>query len=200
LNPSPAKPVYYLGGSPCSGKSTVAELVCQRYGLTYLRSDDRIDHYLATVTADAFPIAASLRDLSCNELWMQSPHQMARKEIALYRELWSLLWDEIERLPKPVLVEGAALLPCLVTGTAVYMVPTAEFQLHHYRQRAWVKDVLSGCDDPERAFANWMGRDMLFGRWVRQQAVAYDYDVLVVDGKTTIEDNAAWVAGALGLV
>ena len=31
--------VYYIGGSPCSGKSTVAEALAARYGLTYFKAD-----------------------------------------------------------------------------------------------------------------------------------------------------------------
>ena len=32
--------VYYIGGSPCSGKSTVAKVLAAQYGLVYFKSDD----------------------------------------------------------------------------------------------------------------------------------------------------------------
>ena len=31
--------IYYIGGSPCSGKSTVAEALAQQYGLAYFKAD-----------------------------------------------------------------------------------------------------------------------------------------------------------------
>ena len=32
--------IYYLAGSPCCGKSTLARALSQRYGLTHVRCDD----------------------------------------------------------------------------------------------------------------------------------------------------------------
>ena len=29
--------IYYIGGSPCSGKSTVAEALVKEYGLSYFK-------------------------------------------------------------------------------------------------------------------------------------------------------------------
>lgn len=31
---------YYIGGSPCSGKSTIAEIPSKRYDLYYFKVDD----------------------------------------------------------------------------------------------------------------------------------------------------------------
>lgn len=41
-------PVYFIGGSPCSGKSIVAEALSSRFGLKYFKVDDHLDHYLQT--------------------------------------------------------------------------------------------------------------------------------------------------------
>ncbi len=35
--------VYFIGGSPCSGKSTVARALSARYDLTYFKVDDHLD-------------------------------------------------------------------------------------------------------------------------------------------------------------
>ena len=29
--------IYYIGGSPCAGKSSVAEILLRRYGLNYFK-------------------------------------------------------------------------------------------------------------------------------------------------------------------
>ncbi len=36
---------YYIGGSPCAGKSTVAEILSQEYDLYYFKVDDFLDGY-----------------------------------------------------------------------------------------------------------------------------------------------------------
>lgn len=37
--------IYYIGGSPCAGKSTVAEILSQKYDLYYFKVDDFLDDY-----------------------------------------------------------------------------------------------------------------------------------------------------------
>lgn len=37
------KTICYIGGSPCSGKSTVAQALAERYGLTPFKVDDHLD-------------------------------------------------------------------------------------------------------------------------------------------------------------
>lgn len=34
---------YYIGGSPCSGKSTIAEALSKKYILHYFKVDDYLD-------------------------------------------------------------------------------------------------------------------------------------------------------------
>lgn len=38
--------IYYIGGSPCSGKSTTAKILSEKYGLYYFAVDDYLDKYL----------------------------------------------------------------------------------------------------------------------------------------------------------
>jgi hypothetical protein len=145
--------------------------------------------------------------MSWEEIWMRPVDVLLADEIAFYREEWPLIVDEVRAMAcdRPIVVEGAALLPSLVHDVladrrqAVWVVPTEPFQRTHYRRRrgliAW---ALDGCTDPERAFQNWMARDAAMGRWVRAEAVRLDLPVLVVDGASTLEENAAIVADRFG--
>ena len=47
---------YYIGGSPCAGKSTVAEMLSQKYDLYYFKVDDFIDDYTKSGTLKGYPI------------------------------------------------------------------------------------------------------------------------------------------------
>jgi adenylate kinase family enzyme len=35
--------IYILGGSPCCGKSTIAEKICEKYGIQYYKVDNYLD-------------------------------------------------------------------------------------------------------------------------------------------------------------
>jgi len=71
---------------------------------------------------------------------MRPVEQQGVEEMTLYREEFPLILEELLALPRsePHLAEGAALLPACVLPfllepqRAIWIVPTAEFQLHHY--------------------------------------------------------------------
>lgn len=190
--------VYWLGGSPCAGKSSIADNLVQTYGFQIYRCDDAFFRHEKIVTLEHQPIFYRLVHLSSEELWMKRPiEQQIAEEIALYREEFPLFLDELLCLPgsKPILVEGAALLPeyvkplLLNSRHALWVVPTREFQLEHYPDRTWAKDVVKECSDPEQAFKNWMERDIGFASFVICETTRLALDVLVVDGKHTLTEN-----------
>jgi hypothetical protein len=73
------------------------------------------------------------------------------------------------------------------------MVPTTEFQFHHYQQRPWIQGILKECHDPRQAFGNWMKRDELFGQEVIRQANLDGFPVSVVDGSLDVDMQFAVV-------
>jgi hypothetical protein len=93
-----------------------------------------------------------------------------------------------------LLTEGAAFLPCLINSCNinykhyVNITPTPEFQIMHYKQRPYVPYVLEGCRDKEKAFMNWMNRDILFANTVREQCKELGYKSFVNDGTLSIEE------------
>ena len=79
------------------------------------------------------------------------------------------------------------------------LTPTAAFQKKHYRQREWVPYVLEGTTNPERAFENWMQRDILFAQMVRKEAMKLGYSSLITDGSQSENQTAEEVALLLKL-
>lgn len=199
--------IYWLGGSPCSGKSTVAEILAKRYNLHYYRCDDAFTRHQQASSTTNQPTLHQLGTLTSDEIWLAPVAEQLQREIAIYREEFAMILADLETLPadRPILAEGAALMPELVARDsqwrthAAWIVPTPAFQQHHYAQRAWVADVLSTCSAPEQAYANWMARDEAFAHHVTTTAEEHNLPLLQVDGTKSIEANAAWVAGQLGL-
>jgi 2-phosphoglycerate kinase len=193
--------VCWIGGSPCAGKSSIADILAATYGLSLYRADEAYLRHEKIVTPERHPIFYKLTHCSSEELWMRPVEQQVMEEITLYHEEFSLILDELLALPKsqPILAEGSALLPeCVLPfllgpQRAVWIVPNAEFQLHHYGLRAWAKDVVKDCTNPEQALQNWMQRDIRFARWVEQEALQQGMRVLIVNGTYSLAENTSIV-------
>jgi 2-phosphoglycerate kinase len=193
--------VYWIGGSPCSGKSSIASTLAEMYGFTLYRTDDAYVRHEKMVTPQCQPIFYKLTHYTSEELWMRPVEQQVVEEIALYREEFPLILEEILALPKsaPVLVEGAALLPeCVVpllsdVRKAIWLLPTAEFQQYHYERRAWAREVVRACTQPGQAFQNWMQRDIQFARFIHKDAQDCGMCVLEVDGTHSLAENTIFV-------
>ncbi|MEZ4620705.1 MAG: hypothetical protein R2867_35060 [Caldilineaceae bacterium] len=199
--------LYWLGGSPCSGKSTIAEALATQYDLTYFSCDNRLWDHVATGDPNLQPTLARLHTMSSDEIWLEPVAAQVDRVFAIDREEFPLLLADLQALATdhPILAEGAALMPELVMQNAVWrtraawVVPTPSFQRHYYERRAWVADALKACSDPAQAFANWMARDEAFAAYITQTATAAGLPLLTVDGSHTIVDNTTWVATQLGL-
>ena len=189
--------VYWLGGAPCSGKSSVADLLRAKYGWSLYRCDEAYERHIPIITHENQPIFSRLSTLTGDALWMRPLAQQIAEEICLYQEEFPLILAELLALPKttPVLVEGAALLPHLVAPylvtyhQALWMIPAPEFQMQYYAQRAWAQEVVARCTDPEQAFANWMQRDIAFATYVAQKTLEQDFFLIRVDGSHSVEEH-----------
>jgi hypothetical protein len=198
---------YWIGGSPCAGKSSVAAALARRYGLGHVECDSGSNERVARMAGHGLPAFDELTALSTCQRLSRPPEWQAERELEFYREQFGFLLAELAALPsdEPAIVEGADLLPDLlqVAGVdldrAVWLVPTAEFQIRHYAAREWVAAYLQDCDDPEAAFRNWMRRDGLFAERVRGLAARVRGRVIVVDGTVSLEDISSAVAEGLSL-
>ena len=194
--------VFWLGGSPCSGKSSISEIIASRFDLDVYRVDEAFESHAPRFDPLRHPALTKWSKSSWNQRWMQPVESLVQDVIACYREHFTLVLEDIFSLPKPksLLVEGTALLPAQIASVlsrpshAIWLIPTADFQMAHYSKRDWVRGVLAQCSEPEVAFHNWMERDIRFAQWIEAEASAIHLSLLGVDGNRTIEQNAEAVA------
>jgi hypothetical protein len=202
--------VYWLGGSACSGKTTVAEDIAARRGFSLFHCDDSLFEHMAAadpLRQPAMAKAASLNRLGWDALFMRPVEEQVADELAFYHEEFPLLVDQLAGHPpeKPLLAEGNAWLPELLRALGVsparaaYLVPTRGFQWAHYSRREFIQAILAQCPDPQPAFANWMERDARLGEEVCAQAAAWGAPVQRVDGSLGLEETRRWVERAWGL-
>jgi 2-phosphoglycerate kinase len=153
--------VFWLGGSPCAGKTSIGEVLAARFDLDVYRVDEAFEVHAQKLDPDLHPALTKWRASSWNQRWMQPLETLVRDVIACYQEHFTLILADILSRPqdRPLLVEGTALLPrqvaCVLSerNRAIWVVPTASFQMEHYSRRDWVPRVLEQCDDSETAIA-----------------------------------------------
>lgn len=194
--------MFWLGGSPCAGKTSIGDILAARFDLDVYSVDEAFEAHAQKFDPELHPTLTRWRASSWNQRWMQPLETLVRDVIACYQEHFTLILADVLSMPKdrPLLVEGTALLPRQVAGVlaersrAIWVVPTPDFQTEHYARRGWVPGVLEQCDEPEAAFHNWMERDAGFARWLTSEVEALGLELLRVDGQRTIEENAEAVA------
>jgi hypothetical protein len=200
--------LYWIGGSPCSGKSSIVERLSERHAFRSYRADDAFPAHATQAGADAQPHLYRVARMSWDEIWGRPVEVLLQDEIAVYREEWAMIVDDLLALPddKPIIAEGAALLPERVQDVlaerrhAIWIVPTEAFQRETYARRGeWVGEILAQCTRPEQAFENWMARDAAYAQWTQREAGRLGLDVHIIDGRRSIDETAALVGARFGL-
>ncbi len=199
--------VYWLGGSPCCGKSTVAGLLARRMGFRLYECDEHLEAYTLRGARQGSALMQRYLDKSADATWLRPVDRLTADEFAFYREAADFLAEDIAAFPpgSPLLVEGAAVTPefaarfSLPLNRYFCMAPTPEFQVAEYEKRQWAKDYMATSSQPEQAFSNWMQRDIRFAEAVLRQAAALGYPVLLTDGSLSVEEVYQTVLQAFGL-
>lgn len=199
--------VFWIGGSPCAGKSTIARSLAADHDFLSYSCDDAWERHTTHADSIHTPMLSRLLGLDCDGLWMRPVAQQVEEELAVYREEFGFILEDLRALPtdRPILAEGCALLPDLLVNHGIpanhslWIVPAPEFQLHHYAQRDWISGIVSTCTSPEQAWRNWMNRDIGFGQAVATSARHFGRRVLTVDGTHPVEAIECQVATHFGL-
>ncbi|MBX3010594.1 MAG: AAA family ATPase [Caldilineaceae bacterium] len=196
--------VYWLCGSPCAGKSTLAQKLAERFNWQLYASDDWFNDHRERSTAAAQPTFYRISRLRGDALWLRPVVEQIATEIDFIAEQFTLVLEDLGRLlqesSQTILFEGAAVLPHQLHGLlpeprhAFWLIPTEAFQRHYYAQRPWIHDVLATTSAPEQAFAHWMARDAGFAHWLEGQLLAHPMAWLSVDGALSLDETAALVA------
>ena len=129
--------VYWVGGANSGGKSTVASILGDRYGLAVYHCDDRFLEHLSRAKQSESP---TMYEVNKNEQelgpgWhLDLPFEELTHVLALFKRerFVEAIKDLREMLDKPLITEGVAFRPGRVAEVAdvrkaVCLVPTEEF-------------------------------------------------------------------------
>lgn len=204
----PYRHLFWIGGSPCGGKSTVAEIIAEEYGLHVYHVDQQIDRLMMELTAKEQPALSQWAAQSWDERWMQPAENLLSTVNQAYDETFYWCLPEILAIPptQPTIIEGNPLRPALVTPHladhhhAIWLIATDQDLKRFYSQRDWAHSILQECAEPELAFHHWMDRDIRFARQVEQSCLANQLPFLLSDARQTLNEKARKVAEHFCLV
>jgi hypothetical protein len=191
----------WIGGGQWAGKSTVAQILAYRYGLTAYHYDyhDARAHEDRRIARDVRLGRPTPEVRDPDETWVKPPpEEMAARTLVAFPERFTWALDDLRALVsgRPVLAEGWGLRPELVAPLLssprrmVVMVPTEEFRARQVRRLPRARKVHQRVSDPERAQANRLERDRLVAQDAVLKAEELGIMVIRVDGSL----NAAQVA------
>ncbi|MER5499593.1 hypothetical protein ABT096_20650 [Streptomyces sp. NPDC002561] len=194
----------WIGGAQWSGKTTVAELIARKHGLTVYHYDyhDARGHQDRRI-ARRVALGEPVEDPTPDHVWSdRSPEEMAAETLAGFPVRFEWALDDLRALftGRPAIAEGWGLRPELVAPLLdsprrmVVLVPTEDFRQHQLRTlpRAGTLDV--PVTDPARSQANRLARDRLVAEDAARNARRLGIRVIEVDGTLDAVAVAAEVA------
>ena len=146
----------------------------------------------------------AVRKLTSDGIWLREPSIQCEEEFQIYSELAPLIFDKIAQLNNDfIITEGAAYTPQVMSsrnaGSYITIVPSPEFQISRYKEREWVQYVLADCSDKEKAFDNWMQRDVLFAERVKAECEKSRIPCIVNDGSRSVDELCQIVKKSLDI-
>lgn len=191
--------IYWIGGSACAGKSTLAKMYADKYGLALYACDEHFHEHMQQISREHQPAMHRVTRLTMNEaFYTRKVEEQLNTYIECFEEDFTFVLLDLARMgEKAVVVEGNQLLPRLVAPLmknnhkAIWIVPTEQFQWEHYSRREWIHDILQETENSGIAFRNWMKRDALFAARVKEEAEARKLKVLEVDGSLSLKQSFA---------
>jgi hypothetical protein len=137
-------PVYWIGGSSCSGKSSQAQQIARAYGFTLYQTDVMAfgTYMFDIANKEQYPHIIRYRDLLKEgmDAFFQRPEEELFGSFLNYcREVFPLLFRDVQSHARkqPVLVEGAHVLPELVPRNhenSIFLVSTKQQQTRIWQQ------------------------------------------------------------------
>jgi 2-phosphoglycerate kinase len=194
----------WIGGAQWAGKSTVANLLAHRFGLTayhhdYHNARAHDDRRVATAARAGQRNAA----FDAERFWLSlEPADMATRELAAFPAAFEWILDDLRALVSgvPVLAEGWGLRPELVISLVdtpdrmVVMVPTEEFRAYQTRTLDRATALQAPVSDPARAQRNRLARDRIIAADAATRAHEHGVRVIEVDGRLNADEVADLVA------
>lgn len=192
--------VLWIGGGPCAGKSTLAELIASTHDLTLYDCDWHHAHEHGQKPGGVPP---GWYEQSMDQRWLlPSPQALADRDLASWTTRFTFVIQDLLARPtdRPIIAEGPSVFPWSVASVieapsqAVFLMPTRRFR----------EDVLARRDrhspgsrfeaktsDPDAARRNRLDRDDLMAERIAASCDELGLRRLPMDGSRDLGATVA---------
>jgi hypothetical protein len=202
-SPERLRHVLWIGGSPCSGKSTIAHTIARIYVfLGYYLDPMEPNHFARRIAAGDAEAEAFLAK-TMDERWLKpSVDELAQTAIASWTRRFGLVLDDLLAMTKEsfIVSEGIFFPACVAPylsspHQAIWLVPTDDFCAEARRRRGEAlaarqkrHGVYNEGSDPEARLRKVIARDQQLARYVRHQAEELGLTIIEVDGSRSTDE------------
>jgi 2-phosphoglycerate kinase len=178
MNPN-REQVRWIGGTPCAGKTTVAQMLAHQHALRVYHRDAHQEAYLQRADATRHPaLSAALASRADWETWYrQSPHTIFEQARRENREAFEFVLDDLEQMPSEsaILVEGIGLYPELLKLVSspehvVLLVAGEALARKTWEDRSRQTPWLDGYANPQEIIDNFIAWTCLSADYLQKMA------------------------------
>jgi hypothetical protein len=206
--------VRWIGGPPDAGKSTVALLLAERYGVPVYRQDGRELAHLRQATPACHPANAELWRTITEEgedafiqTWVDNaPATLADQARAVWSERIDFICEDLSEVEPSggIIAEGPGFFPDVITPLlssphqAIWLIPTESFKRRSHIARG-KSERRTRTSDPDLFLEHHIARDLIFAEQYRREVIDAGLPWIEIDGSDDAETIAHRVATHFGL-
>ena len=187
--------VILIGGAPGAGKTTLGSALAVKLGVNSLTIDDLVTAVIAVTTPETHPGIHALRKGPHTEYFTNSTVDELIADATLRHEAtWPMVARLIQKytyLKRGIVIDGWHIRPEWVAQLQLPNVWAGWLVIDPTVLEARERkndEFLEGSADPERMFANCMGRSLWYNNLMKAQADALQINVLYQDGTKSVDD------------
>jgi 2-phosphoglycerate kinase len=186
--------IYWLGGSTCAGKTTISNLLSEKYRFTVYHCDEYLGKHIQESNALEHPNLNQITNLNWNDILSLNVNEYLSWTMDLFKEEFPMILEDLNKLSdgRPILVEGVSLLPELInkefhnSDHAIWVVADEAFYKEHQMERKEFYERIKECSDQEQALKNYIDNDLAFGKYIINSANKFGLRALEVRNNSDI--------------
>lgn len=197
--------IYLLGGRPCSGKTTIAYKLGQKYNIDVKYLDVYAQKLIDNSTPKT-PNIFSWKGISLTQAMNGSPEVLFDTYLKAYDEMIPFFLDMISKLEsKKIILEGSILTPKFVSllekqyDTQVcYLLTDDNFVREQYIKRDYAQEMIRQVGG-KQSLENLLQRDSIFAKYIIKEIKKYNYPSLEIHYNSEPQVNMSLVEEILNL-
>jgi 2-phosphoglycerate kinase len=200
-------PLYWIGGSTCAGKTTISNILSEKFGFTVYHCDEHLRKHIELSNINEHPNLNKAYKISWNEVLSMSVEEYLKWSIGLFTEEFEMILEDLRNLNfnRPALVEGVGIFPGLIYNRipdvdhAVWVIADEVFYKKHQVERKELLERIKSCSNPEQALNNYLSYDLAMGRYILNDAKMLGLNTIELCNDSDLAKNIETVSKYLKL-